>query len=71
MKGFKSTNKRIVITSRAAAIEHAILSAKDGDLIAIIGKGHERYNIDENGYSTFDEKEIVKKAIAKRNGEKL
>lgn len=71
LKGFKSTNKRIVITSRAAAIEHAILSAKDGDLIAIIGKGHERYNIDENGYSTFDEREIVKKAIAKRNGEKL
>ena len=71
LQGFKSTEKRIVITSRSAAIEHAILSAKDGDLIAIIGKGHERYNIDENGYSSFDERDIVKKAITKRSGDKL
>ena len=67
LKGFKTTEKRTVITSRKAAIEHAIFAAKDGDIIAVIGKGHERYNIDENGYSPFDERKIINDALKKRN----
>ncbi len=66
LSGFTSTEKRKVIISRKAAIENAILSADDGDIIAVIGKGHERYNITKNGYSHFDEREIIKSALEKR-----
>lgn len=66
LKGFCCTTKRKVITSRKAAIESAILSAKPGDIVTVIGKGHERYNIDKNGYCYFDEREIIKAALKKR-----
>jgi UDP-N-acetylmuramoyl-L-alanyl-D-glutamate--2,6-diaminopimelate ligase len=71
LSGFKGTAKRKVITSRTAAIEYAILSANDGDVIAVIGKGHERYNIDKFGYSDFDERTIIYNAIKRRKGEIL
>lgn len=66
LSGFNSEECRKVITSRAAAIEYAILTAKRGDIITVIGKGHERYNIDKNGYSDFDERNIIKIALEKR-----
>ena len=66
LSGFEATDKRIVITSRASAIEHAVLNAKKDDLVAIIGKGHERYSCDKNGIHAFDEREIIKKALLKR-----
>ena len=66
LSGFRSTEKRKVITSRAVAIENAILSANKNDIVAIIGKGHERYNIDNHGYKDFDERDIIKGALKKR-----
>lgn len=65
--GFEKTESRRVITSRKEAIEHAILEAENGDIIAILGKGHEKYNIGKNGYTDFDETEIVRDALRKRN----
>ena len=67
LRGFKSTEKRTVITSRKDAIIHAILMASDNDIVAIIGKGHERYSIDKNGIYRFDEREIISSALSKRN----
>ena len=67
LAGFTTTKKRKVITSRTAAIEHAVISAKPNDIVAIVGKGHERYNIGETGTVSFDERTIVKGALAKRN----
>lgn len=66
LTGFHSENQRKIITSRKSAIEYAILTAKRGDIITVIGKGHERYNIDKNGYSDFDERAIIKNALRKR-----
>lgn len=66
LSGFSDDTKRTVITSRKSAISHAILSANKGDVIAIIGKGHERYNIDKNGICNFDERTIIKEALNKR-----
>ena len=66
LSGFQDTRRRTVITSRRAAIEHAVLSASDQDIIAVIGKGHEKYNIDKNGYHAFDERAIIQNAIKKR-----
>ena len=65
IKGFKS--KRYEIDEdRARAIRIAITTAKPGDVIAVIGKGCECYNIDKNGYSDFNEKEIIKEALEER-----
>lgn len=66
LQGFSATDKRCVITSREAAIRKAILSANDGDIVAIVGKGHERYSIDRHGVVAFDERSIIKKALAQR-----
>ena len=55
--------------NREDAIYSAILCTEGGDIVAIIGKGPEKYNIDKNGYHPFDEREIIRKALAKRNRE--
>ena len=63
--GFSSLEPR-VIQNRTEAIKDAIINAQMGDLIALVGKGAERYNIDSNGYSDFDEREIVFHALRER-----
>ena len=65
IRGFKCGNYE-VIENRHDAIRAALLCADDGDLVAIIGKGPEKYNIDINGYSDFDEKKIVMSALEER-----
>ncbi len=66
LSGFRDTEKRTVITDRAAAIRHAIMLADDGDTVAVIGKGHERYNVDASGYHSFDERSIIYEALKLR-----
>ena len=66
LKGFKSTAKRKVITSRENAIKQAIMLANDEDIILLVGKGHEKYNIDKDGEHHFDERAIVKEALQLR-----
>lgn len=65
IRGFKKKSYT-VNENREKAIEYAILSAKKGDIIAIIGKGAEKYNIDKDGYHDFDEKAIINSALKKR-----
>lgn len=66
LSGFTKTNKRTVIVSRKSAIEHAVMTAENDDIVAVIGKGHERYCYDKNGIHYFDEREIIKRALARR-----
>ncbi len=66
LKGVSDLSKCAVIPARKEAIENAILDAEDGSVIAILGKGAERYNIDKNGTHPFDEREIAKRALEKR-----
>ena len=54
-----------VIRDRAVAIEMAIRDAQAGDIILLAGKGHEKYEIDQNGKHPFDEKAIVAAAVAR------
>ena len=54
-----------IIKDRASAIEYAISSASLGDIVLIVGKGHEKYKITKDGYIPFDEKAIVTKALRK------
>lgn len=67
LSGMSDAKKRKVITSRANAITHAILSAQSDDIVLILGKGHERYNIDRNGYHDFDERTVIRDALEKRH----
>lgn len=68
MMGVLPSSAYSVIKDRKKAIEYAIMNADDGDVIVLAGKGHEDYE-DVNGEKRFfDEREIVLRAIKKRNG---
>ncbi len=56
-----------VIKDRSSAITKAISMANNGDTVAIIGKGHEKYMISNGKYEYFDEREIVKNALKIRS----
>lgn len=64
-----------VIPDRKCAIEHAIKIAKDGDIILLAGKGHEKYEIDKGRRLSFDEErialDVVEKMINEKNSERL
>ena len=55
-----------VITERALAIRYAIMNASKNDIIAVVGKGHEEYIIDKQGYHPFDERAIITEALRDR-----
>ena len=65
IRGFES-GKYQVIENRRDAIRAAILSSNDRDIIAVIGKGNEKYYIDQTGYHPYDEKEIIETALMER-----
>lgn len=56
----------VSILDRKEAIEYAINSAKSGDVILIAGKGHETYQILNEGTIHFDDREIARNAIRSR-----
>ena len=64
--GMKKTNgKYVIINKRKDAIEYALENAQSGDVIMLIGKGHEDY-IEENGVKTyFNEREIVEAYLSR------
>ncbi|MBR2343437.1 MAG: UDP-N-acetylmuramoyl-L-alanyl-D-glutamate--2,6-diaminopimelate ligase [Clostridia bacterium] len=68
-KGIDRRSSYTVIERREEAIFAAITRADVGDAVLIIGKGHERYIIDGAGRRPFDERLIIKSALAVREGE--
>ena len=63
LKGIKDKSKVIVEPDRKKAIEKAIKMAKKGDLIAILGKGHETYQEVKGVKYPFSDKEVVKNIL--------
>jgi len=63
--GFVGERYRVV-RDRRKAITEAILLAEDGDTVAVIGKGAERYAIDGAGYHDFDERAVISEALELR-----
>ena len=64
-EGIKGTNSEyIIIVDRYQAIKHAIVNAKQGDVIILAGKGHETYQIFRDKTIHFDEKEVVKEILS-------
>ncbi len=66
LKGIDKEKIYTVIPDRKEAIKNTVLDAKEGDVIVLAGKGHEKYEINADGKIPFDETEIVKNAIAER-----
>jgi UDP-N-acetylmuramoyl-L-alanyl-D-glutamate--2,6-diaminopimelate ligase len=61
-KGIKNTPYE-AYADRKEAIEAAIRMAQKGDVIALCGKGHETYQVINDEYIPFDEREIVLNAV--------
>jgi UDP-N-acetylmuramoyl-L-alanyl-D-glutamate--2,6-diaminopimelate ligase len=66
LKGFKNKEKRKVILDREKAIVYAIATAQPRDVILLIGKGHETYQLCGKEKYPFDERKIVSEAIKMR-----
>ena len=66
LKGVDKEKPYRVIPSRREAIEYALSLAREGDVVVLAGKGHEKYEIDAGGKHFFDEREIVREAINKK-----
>lgn len=64
--GFSNQNSYISIVDRRQAIEYAINNAAVNDMILLLGKGHEDYQIIGKVKHHFDDKEEAAKALQKR-----
>jgi UDP-N-acetylmuramoyl-L-alanyl-D-glutamate--2,6-diaminopimelate ligase len=61
--GFKDTKDKVFEVDRSLAIQKAMQISKDGDVVLILGKGHEAYQIIGDKKRPFDDyKEVVKYA---------
>ena len=67
--GMRENGNYVVIPDRKTAIEYAVRTALQGDIILLAGKGHERYEINAEGRRDFDERKIVIEAFEKYFGE--
>ena len=68
MAGFKKPEKVTVVESRKEAIEKAILDTGSRAIILIAGKGHETYQEIDGKRTHFDDREVARKALFKKNG---
>jgi UDP-N-acetylmuramoyl-L-alanyl-D-glutamate--2,6-diaminopimelate ligase len=57
-----------VIPDRRDAIAAAVSIAREGDVVVLAGKGHEDYQIIGSTRTHFDDREVARDAIRKRQG---
>ena len=60
----QATDRWLVEPDRATAIERALALARPGDTVLIAGKGHETYQILADRTIRFDDREVVRRALA-------
>ena len=65
LKGMENNDKVTIITNRESAIKEAINDLKKDDILLILGKGHEDYQIIKNKKIHLSDKEIVYSCIKK------
>lgn len=66
LEGIKDGSRVIVEPDRREAIYKAIHSAEEGDIVAILGKGHEDYQEIKGVKYPFSDSEVVKEFIQRR-----
>ena len=59
----KTQGEYIIVPDRRDAIRHAIVEAREGDVILILGKGHETYQEIEGVRYPFDERVVIREII--------
>ena len=59
----KTGGKFVEIPDRREAIRYSIVNAQPGDMIAVIGKGHEDYQEIEGVKHHFLDREVVEEAV--------
>ena len=64
--GVNKESRYTVIPDRSEAIKYAIANARAGDIILLVGKGHEKYEICNGQKTYFNEREIVQSAYMER-----
>jgi len=67
LTGFPVRAPHAVLSHRRTAIRFAVDNARPGDVVILAGKGHETYEIDENGMHPFDEAAIAIEAMRLRD----
>ncbi len=70
LKGIDNKSKVTIIESRKRAIESTIRLCSKNDIVAVVGKGHERYISDNKGTSYFNEIEIINNALVQKDNVK-
>lgn len=72
VRGLDTSRPHAVIPDRREAIRYIVREAREGDIVLLAGKGHERYEIDADGRHPFDEEALVLEAVEemKRNIQK-
>jgi len=61
-------SNRAIVSVMKEALESAVYQSSAGDVILVLGKGHEEYIIDKNGRHPFPEREIIKNAVFNKFG---
>ena len=61
----KTQGEYIVIPDRQEAIDYAVENAREGDVILVLGKGHEEYQEVNGVRYHFSDREAVNKALAR------
>lgn len=56
----------LAIENRTEAIKLALNMAEEGDVVVLAGKGHENYQITNEGVIHFDEREVIDEILADR-----
>jgi UDP-N-acetylmuramoyl-L-alanyl-D-glutamate--2,6-diaminopimelate ligase len=63
LAGIGRPKKATVICERGAAIRHAILESRSGDIIVIAGKGHEAFQEVDGRKTPFSDEDSVRSAL--------
>ena len=66
LKGIEKENFE-VIPNRKEAINRSLCLKNKGDVVVLLGKGHENYEIDSSGKHYFSEKDIVREYLHDKN----
>ena len=69
LEGVKNSERIVTIHDRKTAIHTALNSAEEGDIVAILGKGHEDYQEADGVFHHFDDKEVVIEWLVNKNAE--
>lgn len=66
VRGIPAGKEHLEFTDRWQAVNAALDMAREGDLVAFCGKGHEDYQAVGNEYLHYDERELTEQWLAKR-----